>query len=183
MTPTGDALSQVLDLPTSPAKIMATAANGAGGSDMDLKFQMVCLLLALGVPTEAICKKTNTVPAFVQAVQRSDAGCEHILRMQNALYPDPKVRIKKMVHMALDAKQRILLTGTDTLKDKVATDILDRDMGKATQVVENRSIDIAVGDIKQLDRSLEAAELRLKQHEELEARLKAARKISPAASK
>lgn len=154
----------------------SAAAMGTDKADeIDVKFQMICLLLALGVPEESICKKAGVAPNYVDAVKRSQQGQENVIRMQNAMYPDIKVRIKKMTHLALDVQMKTLMGGSDVLKNKVAESILDRDIGKATQVVESRSVDIAAGDVKQLDKAIVSVEARLKKHEEMAALLKKSR--------
>ncbi len=171
MLPTGDALSKVLDI---PAPVDVTSK----GKESEIKFQSICLLLALDVPVETVAKKTGSTVTLVEFIKESEPGAEQIVRMQSALYPDPRQRIKKLVNSAIDVKAKLMLTAkSEAIRDKVATDILDRDLGKPVQVTENRNINIKDGDIGQLNKALQSAEDRLKKHEDLEKRLKAARQV------
>jgi hypothetical protein len=129
--------------------------------------KMVCLLIAIGEPEEAVARKLGFSKAQVSAVIRGDDGIEMIIRLQTAAFPDPHARVKRMANLALDTQLKLMLrSDSDAVVAKITSDILDRSMGKATQVVENRNLNVNITDMASADRALTA------QHERL-ARLEA----------
>lgn len=124
--------------------------------------KLICFFLAGGEPAAAVAKKLGVSEETVTRVAGSDDGGALIIRLQTALFPDPAIRVRKLAHAALDVKTKLLFsTGNDVLRNNVATDILDRTMGKATQVTENRNINFDIKDVEGLDRQIAASQERL----------------------
>lgn len=124
--------------------------------------RMVCLLVALGEPLEQIARKLEVTRTEVDKVINSPGGIEQVIRFQTAAFPDPLARVKRMAHLALDTQMRLLIRSTsDATVAKVASDILDRSTGKATQVIENRNLNVNITDTASADRALRATEERL----------------------
>jgi hypothetical protein len=77
----------------------------------------------------------------------------------------PQDRLSALVDAAISHKEKVLLfrAGTADEKSKVATEILDRIMGKPTQTIisQNMNFNANVGDIKQIDNDLRAIQTQL----------------------
>jgi hypothetical protein len=143
--------------------------------------KMVALLVAMGEPAEVVAKKLSMDRQAVEDYVRTKAGTDVVIKMQTALFPDPAARIKKCAHMAIDATLKLLLQGkTEAVVAKVAGDILDRSMGKAVQINENRNINIDVADMAAADKALAAQMERLNRLEETQRRLTQAKNVTPA---
>lgn len=141
--------------------------------DKDKK--MVCLLIATGEPLEVAASKLELDKMVVERYVKSTEGVEQIIKMQTAMFPDPMVRMKRNVHLAIDASMRLLLRSTsDTVVAKVAADFMDRGCGKATQVIENRNLNINITDMAAADRALAAQQERLERLEATQQKLLAA---------
>lgn len=136
--------------------------------------RMVCLLVALGETEEAVARKLEITPKQVSDVIKAPDGIESVIRFQHAAFPDPALRLKKLSNLAIDRLTKILLTGSDTNAAKVGADFLDRSMGKATQVVENRNLNVQITDMAAADRAIMAAEQRLMRLQETQDKLLAA---------
>jgi hypothetical protein len=156
---------EVLDLPVS---VVESKEFG------ETEKKMVCLLVAIGEPVEMVAEKLGHSLEVVRAYVHSDAGMERVIKMQTALYPDPVARVKKSVHLAIDASLRLLLKGkNEAVVAKVAADIMDRSMGKAVQIHENRNFNVDVNDMEAADRALLAQQERLDRLEKTRALLAA----------
>lgn len=127
-----------------------------------LNGKLICFYVAQGEPADAVAKKLGCSNEQVERILASPEGTEMVIRLQTALYPDVRTRIAKITHLAVDTKFRLLMTSTsEAIKDKVATDLLDRAMGKATQVTENRNYNFDAKDAEALQRQLDAGRERL----------------------
>jgi len=134
--------------------------------------KMVAILIAIGEPYEQVARKMKLDKHSVQLFLKSADGIEQIIRVQTSMFPDPSARIKKIANLAIDAQLRLLLRGSsDAVTAKVAQDILDRSMGKATQVAEIRNLTINVTDLASADRALSAQQERLARLEALQNKL------------
>ena len=161
-----------LDLPVAKNVVPATAVD-----DRDKK--MICLLIAMGEPEEAVARKLGFDKNTVNKVIRGNDGIETIIRLQTAAFPDPQARVKRMANVALDRMMKLLMHSTsDATVAKVAGDILDRSMGKATQVVENRNLNVNVTDMASADRALKAQQERLERLEATQKKLLASRRAA-----
>jgi len=152
----------ILDIePAKPAQVLGD----------DIK-KMVLLMIAIGEPSEQVAAKFRLSKDIVDALIRSKDGTEQILRMQTALFPDAQVRIKKLAHLAVDQQVRLMLTAkSEGVRARVATDMLDRSIGKAVQVIETRNIAMAGMDLQATDHALRAQEERLARLEAVQKRL------------
>jgi hypothetical protein len=146
-------------------------------SDVDKK--MVCLLMALGEPAEAVARKVGLSKTDVDRIVQTGDGLEQIIRFQTAAFPDPLARVKRMAHMALDTQQKLLIRSkSDATIAKVASDILDRATGKATQVIENRNLNVNVTDQASADRAIRATQERIERLELVQRKLQAAKAVT-----
>lgn len=148
------------------------------GGEMDERDRkMICMLVAMGEPIEAVARKVEVEEKVVHAIIGSDDGMDQILRFQMAMFPDPMVRVKRMANLALDTQMKLMTrAGTsDSVLAKVTQDVLDRAMGKATQVVENRNLNVNVTDMQSADRALKAQQERLARLEAVQQKLLEAR--------
>jgi len=141
--------------------------------------KMVLLLIAIGEPSEQVAAKFRLSKFDVDQLVKSKEGIEAILRMQTALFPDAQVRIKKLAHLAVDQQVRLMLTAkSEGVRAKIAADMLDRSVGKAVQVIENRNVAMAGMDMEATDHALRAQEDRLARLEAVQRRLESAQKVS-----
>jgi len=137
--------------------------------------RMVCFLAAQGDDVDMIAKKLDLPVAFVNGCVNSAQGADMIIRLQNAIFPDVKLRIERLANMALDRKVKLMLTSqNDAVVNSVTTDILDRTLGKAIQVTENRNLNLNMNDPHALDKAIEAQSEKLAKLEAIEARVRAA---------
>lgn len=164
----------VLELETVPARPLATPPAMLDEKDK----KMVCLLVSMGEPTEAVARKLALTRAQVEMVISSDEGIETLIRFQTAAFPDPMARLRRITHLAIDAQLKILVRSENTAAlVKVAQDVLDRTTGKPTQVVENRNLNVNITDMASADRALQSANERLARLEETQKKLMAAKRL------
>lgn len=129
--------------------------------------KMIRLLVAMGEPLKQVASKLGVLERDVEQSIKSNDGMDEVIRLQTALFPDPAVRVKRIANLALDTQLKLLIRSTsDTTLAKVSQDILDRAGGKATQITENRNLNINVSDGASLDRALKASMERLDRLEE-----------------
>lgn len=143
---------------------------------MEVK-QMVAFLLSQGEPMENVAKKLKLEIQQVRVFSESVKGTEMIVRFQSALYPDPAQRVKKLANLAIDVNAQIMLRGETKpeLRAKVASDFMDRSMGKAIQVTENRNLNITVESLDAADKALKSQNERLAKLEAMQKKLIASR--------
>lgn len=140
--------------------------------------RMVAFLVANGEPGETAAMKLGVPVKLVQEFIASAKGSELVMKMQSALFPDPVTRVRKMANLAVDVMSQILMRGDmkPELKLRAAVDVMDRAMGKAVQVHENRSLVMNVDSLEATDRALAAQQERLTRLEEMQKKLMASRK-------
>lgn len=137
--------------------------------------KMICLLVSMGESADTIARKLSVPVSRVEAVIATPQNVDTIIKMQATICPEPLERLKKLTNLAIDVKVKLLMTAkSETVRDNVASDIIDRAMGKAIQITESRNINFDVKDIGALDKALEAQMARLNK---LEATQKALRAI------
>lgn len=162
-------LIDILDLGSPPADSSPSEVVMEMNSDQR---KMVALLLALGETREEVARKLTIPSGQVEAFCHSQEGVELVVRLQTALFPDPAVRVKKAAHSAIDAALKLLYTSKkEEIVAKIAIDIMDRAMGKAVQVTENRHGAIDLKDVESADKALAAQEERLARLEAIQRKL------------
>lgn len=86
------------------------------------------------------------------------------------LYKKPEAALNALTNLAIETKRQVLLDAQakPELKDKVATDVLDRALGKATQTMQIASVSVTAdaADLHAINRDLE---LTMKRIGEIEA--------------
>lgn len=144
-------------------------------SEREGNIRLVCFLAAQGEGVETIARKMDLPETFVDACVHSAQGADMIVRFQNALYTDVPTRINKTANLALDRKIKLMLTSTnDAVVNSATSDLLDRSLGKAIQVTENRNMNFDMNDPRALDKAIQAQLTKLQKLEDIEARVKAA---------
>jgi hypothetical protein len=155
----------VLDLPASPTELSQIK---------EVEEKLVCFLLSLGEPAEAVANKLRVSKEFVEQLSHSDRGVDMIVRFQSTVFPDPQIRIKRLANLAVDTQTRLMLKGSDNVKFKVAVDVLDRSGGKAVQRMENVNFDLDSMDPASLDKAIAAQQAKLDKLAVIEARIRKA---------
>lgn len=144
-------------------------------SEREGNIRLVCFLAAQGEGVETIARKLDLPEAFVDGCIHSSQGADMIVRFQNAIFTDVPTRINKVANLALDRKIKLMLTSTnDAVVNSATSDLLDRSLGKAVQVTENRNLNFDMNDPRALDKAIQAQLSKLQQLEVIEARVKAA---------
>lgn len=142
-------------------------------SEREGNLRMVCFMIAQGESVESTARKLDLTETYVQGCISSARGADMVVRIQGALFPDVKLRIERLANLALDRKVKLMLTSTnDAVVNSVTTDILDRTLGKAIQITENRNLNLNMNDANALDRAIAAQQEKLKKLEAIELRLK-----------
>ena len=133
--------------------------------------KLICFYSAQGLPAEQIAEMLDVSDAMVDVVTSSDEGASMVILLQNSFNEDPKQRLKRISHIAIDKQMKVLLTSTD---DKVIAQIseklLDRAEGKAIQTIENRNLNVNV-DASKIDDQLDAQTARLNALKDMEQKL------------
>lgn len=141
--------------------------------EQELRFKMVCLLIANGESQEATARKVGCSLEWVRKIISAPVGMDMIVKMQQDSNPDHNSRLKKMAGIALDAQTRLLLSQTTpaAVLAKVSNDVVDRAHGKATQVTESRVFNFDLKDAKKVDDAIKASEEKLARIEALQKKL------------
>lgn len=133
---------------------------------------MVCLMVANGETIEAVARKLQTTEKVIEMYLKTPQAQDMVVRFQHDIAPEPRARVAKMANVALDVQTRLLLGGaSDTVKASVAQSVLDRHLGKATQVLETRSMHFDLKDSVAIDNALKASQEKLKKIEDMQKRL------------
>lgn len=163
VTESKSSLLDILDLPAFPVKVQEMNSD---------QRKMVALLMALGETREEVARKLLIPASQVESFCHSPEGVELVVRLQTALFPDPTVRVKKAAHSAIDAALKLLYTSKkEEIVAKIAIDLMDRSLGKAVQVNENRNITFDLKDVEAADKALAAQEERLARLEAMQRKL------------
>lgn len=140
--------------------------------EVQLRNQMVCLMVANGETIEAVARKLQTTEKVIEMYLKTPQAQDMVVRFQHDIAPEPRARVAKMANVALDVQTRLLLGGaSDTVKASVAQSVLDRHLGKATQVLETRSMHFDLKDSVAIDNALKASQEKLKKIEDMQKRL------------
>jgi len=127
---------------------------------VDIK--LVTFLRAHGLSVPEIALKTSLTEGRVTAILSSEKVTEDIFKVQRTLNYSPAERIQSVVNLALETKVRILAHSNDEkLKNLVATDLLDRGMGKAVQTILSQNMNFNASSVDQVDDNLEQLSKRL----------------------
>ena len=144
----------------------STSQPLAAGTERTDRIQMICFLAAQGDSTGTIASRLKLTEQYCTTVIESHA--DEIVRMQSSISPDPKLRISRLANLALDKKAAILLSSKDEkLVNAVASDILDRSMGKAIQITENRNMNFDMTEDADLDKQIARTHQRIAQLERM----------------
>lgn len=137
---------------------------------------MVAMLSALGTPAADISSRLGLPQNRVECYMTEPATADLIIRLQGSLYPDPAVRVKRVANMALDKIVKTMLT--DGKQGFAAAEsLLDRAMGKAIQVTENRNLNVNMNDPKAVDSAIAAQTERIARLEASQSKLRQATKV------
>lgn len=139
----------------------------------DLLTKMVCLLVANGETSEQAARKVGIAEKEVVRIISSTQGMDLVVRFQSDSNPDLLSRVKKLANVALDVQTRLLLSPntSDSVKARVANEVIDRAHGRATQVTETRNLNFDLKSADALDKALEAQQAKLTRIEETQKRL------------
>lgn len=142
-------------------------------NDSELLRKMVCLFVAEGRTMAQTMEHLGVSEQEVRTIMAQKESVELIIKYQSDASKTPQERVKKMAGLALDVQTRLLLspTTTDAIKAKVAQDVADRGMGKATVFIETKNLNVDLSDVIELDRALSAQTKKLEQVEEIKKRL------------
>ena len=118
--------------------------------------RVVSALAATGSDVGTISKTLGLVEDQVRELLGTKLAAATIARIQSVFYPDASQRVTQLGNLALDTILQVMLTAEkDSDRLKAAQDLADRALGKATQVVETRNLNFNVGEVEQLDQSIE----------------------------
>lgn len=97
------------------------------------------------------------------------------------LFKKPEAALNALTNLAIETKRQVLLDvdAKPELKDKVATDVLDRALGKATQTMQIASVSVTADakDLTSLTRDLELTMKRIHELESQTTKLKSAQAL------
>lgn len=126
------------------------------------EIKLVAFMRAHGAGTDEIADKLSIPAERVEVLSKSPKLVEEMLRIQRTLNFTPQARIQSTLGLALDAKVKILMTSADDkLKNLVATDLLDRGMGKAVQTILNHNTNVTAETIEAVDDNMKQLHERL----------------------
>lgn len=125
--------------------------------------KLIAALTAIGLSATQIAKSVSLDIARVELIQGLGECSDLVCSIQLALSLSSEQRISASVNAAIDTKMRLLATTQDEkLRNTIATDLLDRNFGKATQMIQTVGVNITrnVG-VDELDTKLSAMQSRL----------------------
>lgn len=140
---------------------------------MDLAMKMVCLCVSNGETFEETASKVGVSLKEVQAIIARPSAQDLIVRYQAANNPTIIGRVKKLAQVALDVQTRLLLSAdtSDTVKARVAQEVIDRAEGKAIQVTENRNLNFDLKSAEVIDKQMAAQMMKLHNIEQMRKKL------------
>ena len=140
--------------------------------------KLYVLLQVLGLSDkEAVCVPTQEqLTRMVESL--ADGSCERTLALfRSVFFKKPEDELAMLTRKAIEVKRQLLEDPAVPLavKDKTATDVIDRNIGKAAQTVQIKGTIANVNvDLGALDKDLE---LTLKRIEQLEAPMKSVKAL------
>ena len=152
---------------SNSAKALAesfSAEDSVPQKEKDFSLELIAMLYAKGVGYGQIVELIPEARALVESVKASTKTGKLVNSYSARLNEGVESRIKKATQLALDKIVDILLNPKSTPKDilSAARDLLDRDLGKATQRVDIGGSLSADEDYKSLISASAAAEERIK---------------------
>lgn len=145
------------------------ASEALSPRESAMRTQMVCLMIANGEPISSVATKLKLSEKLVENIVMIPSSMEMIVRFQHDIAPEPRQRIGKMASIALDVQTRLLLgSAPDSVKAMVSENVLNRAMGKATQVIETRTLHFDLKDAAAIDNAMKASQEKLKRIEDLQ---------------
>ena len=146
-------------------------------TERELSRKLITFYTAQGMPRELLCEKLQVTSQVVDIVLKSREGAAEIIRLQGLMFPNVHDRVRRLSHIALDKQSEILLRSEDDkLIAQVSEKMLDRGLGKATQVIESRNFHFEAGDIKQVESAIDQQINRIAKLEEMSKKLETASK-------
>jgi hypothetical protein len=128
-----------------------------------VEVKLIAALTAIGLSASQIAKSVGIDVARVELIQGLGECSDLVCSIQLALSLSSEQRISASVNAAIDTKMRLLATTQDEkLRNAIATDLLDRNFGKATQMIQTVGVNVtrSVG-TEELDSKLTAMQNRL----------------------
>ena len=123
----------------------------------------IAVLVAIGLSDCHISKILQISELRLETIKKIDSVATAILDIQVAMSLSPEQRVANAINTALDKKIKIMLTSDDDkLVNTIADSFMDRQYGKATQMIQSTSVTIsATTNQTELDRRLNAVNSRL----------------------
>jgi len=123
----------------------------------------IAVLVATGLSDSQISKILTISEERLGVLKKLHSISVAVLDIQVALSLSPEQRIANAINTALDKKLKLMMTSDDDkLVDKIASDFLDRQYGKATQMIQSTSVSISANaNQSDVDRKLAAVNERL----------------------
>jgi hypothetical protein len=121
------------------------------------------LAFAVGLSDEQVAKLFREEESVVNDFREDPATVDLTTEIQVAMNFSAEKRLQLATQRAVDVKMRLLSIGDDKLKDKVATDIIERNFGKPVQTTQNLNANINVNtDVNEIDTRLDQVNERLR---------------------
>jgi hypothetical protein len=123
----------------------------------------IAVLVAMGLSDSQISKILQVSEPRLESLKALPSIALTVLDIQVALSLSPEQRIANAINTALDKKMKLMLTSDDDkLVNSIADSFLDRQFGKATQMIQSTSVTISASTNQtELDRRLDAVKSRL----------------------
>lgn len=127
----------------------------------------LALAFANGLSIEQVAKLFRQPANMMEDFRTDGVVVELITEIQVAMGYSPEKRLALAMQSAVDVKMQLLTRGNDKLKDKIATDIIERNLGKPVQTTQSLNMNInATSDMKEIDTRLTQVTDRLRVIEE-----------------
>lgn len=115
----------------------------------------VAALAAIGLGHSQIAEALEAPEEQIFRLLGSGQVKEFILNLQIQMGLSPAERLERYTNQAIDAKVRLMREGrNETTKNAIATDFLDRALGKAIQRTESKVLTMSAQDLKEIDSGL-----------------------------
>jgi len=140
-----------------------TSLLGPDGPLDSMLEKSIAVLVAIGLSDCHISKILQISELRLETIKKIDSVATAILDIQVAMSLSPEQRVANAINTALDKKIKIMLTSDDDkLVNTIADSFMDRQYGKATQMIQSTSVTIsATTNQTELDRRLNAVNSRL----------------------
>lgn len=154
---------------------------GPGSKLESLLGKCVAVLVALGLADSQIAQILAEPIVRIEILKQSTEVVDTIIEIQSALTLSSEQRIANAVNSAIDYKLRLMhATSDEKLKDKIASDFMDRHFGKATQMVQTVVANITTNaSASDLDNKIDAAMARIATLNARKDKLLSAKNVTP----